>query len=190
MEIWRSGLLVCVLAHHYQQAVLHCHGHADVDVPKLQHRVAIQPGVQVGELAQRQGGGFDDEVIDREFFAAALQQGVGLLAGVHHAVHVIFVGDVEMRGLLLGLRHAAPDGAAQLAERHALVSGRRAQRRHLDARHSGQGRAGLGTFYIALGDAPSRAGAADGLQIDTALGGHLARQWRSTDPLRQVTVPI
>jgi hypothetical protein len=45
--------------------------HADVDVPELDDLIALDGGVEVGELAQSQCNSFDNEVVDGDFFIVA-----------------------------------------------------------------------------------------------------------------------
>ena len=78
-------------------------------------------GVQVGELAQRQGNGLDDEIVDRELFVIG-QKRIGLLAHGHQRVHLVFVGDKKVRDAGRRFHHPPGNGLSQPGERNGLVT--------------------------------------------------------------------
>ena len=141
---------------------------ADVDALVARQLIAVEVGIQVGELAQGQRRRLDDQVVDGDL-VGLVQSGVDLLAQVEQRFHVDFGGDVEMRNLLLGIDHDISDAGAHLGDVDDFdvgAAGDLAVVRRGDTlrgRSSGSGRlcGGCGVrlpiLHVSLDDAPAGA---------------------------------
>ena len=88
-----------------QHAPFHCDSGAYVDVSVVLDAVFNIGGVQVWEIAQRQGGGFHHHVVDGNF--GIRREGiVELSSQCQGIVHGHRIGDVEMGDRLLAAAHA------------------------------------------------------------------------------------
>jgi hypothetical protein len=139
--------------------------------------VAGPSGISSGDLLQRGGPGFDDEVVDRDLVdrLAFLHRGgvVDLLAGIEQRVDLAVQRQVEMRDGLLGLGEAGGDDLAHAVVGHDLVAAFFVESEHLLLGHTlghrtcGSGRRGGGGlerrlaggsgFDVRLHDAAARA---------------------------------
>jgi hypothetical protein len=93
----QHALLVGVLEHRHHQAVRRVGRKADVEVLLVDQRIAVQAGVEVGELLQRRDHGLDHEGQHRDLDAGLLVLLVQLHAQRFELgdVGLVVVGDVR-----------------------------------------------------------------------------------------------
>ena len=165
---------------------------ADIDIVIKHHAVIGPTGVDLGNTAQRGGGGLDDEIVDGEEIRSRLIARGGfrvqLLLDGDHRVEFDVHRDIEMRDARFGLGQAAGDHLAYRTVRHDPV--RRADGRRglsgggrLDRRlgHRGGG-AFLSRLDVRAHDASVGAAALHRRQIDPGLKRHPPRQRRREHP--------
>ncbi len=159
--------------------------------------------VQVRELAQRQSGGLDDQVVDRDLRRVVVQARVELAAQVHQRRHVDAAGHVEVRNLLLALDHALADARAHLAQRDFLdvragwcfaVRRRDSRSRCGGCGCCGRLHRGGGRFTcrdvldVLLDDAATGACALHAAQVDPTLVGDASRDGAGLEARRKIPV--
>ena len=181
----------------HDQRVLTRDRDADVDA-RVQLELAVAVGaVRARELAQRQRGRLDDEVVERRRRIVPGGR-LELLAELDRVLHVDLAGEHELRRGRLGLRHPARDRLLQpreLLDRGRALAGVAPDTTGLGTSRSGSSsRRGLGLLPrlppfcarrrldVGLHDPAARPGALQRRQLDAQVTRHPARDRRRLHP--------
>src|SRR5881394_623049 len=169
-----QALQVGVSDHRRDQSILDRHRHPDVDLVPVPDVILLEPGVAGAMLHEREGDGFDDDVVERDFPAFFTELLVERLASFRGALHVDLGREEEMRYGAERCRETLRDRLADLSEGDVLVGDTRAS--CVVRRAWCRCRCRRGPFDIALDHATTRPGTLHELQVDARVSGDSSRE--------------
>ena len=114
---------VGVAQYRHNQAALGADGNADMVIVLVDDIVAVDLGVDRGDILQRLHRSLNEEAHQAELHAVLLLEGVAIVAAkLHYAAHIHVVERGEHGGAVLRLLESLGDGLAEPRHAHALFA--------------------------------------------------------------------